>query len=426
MHNPNLISDLKSYAVQKVDPNKPQSFWPWLLLAAALPLGIAAQNLLGLVASLALLWGIKGKGIPNPQTPIIKLSSLFALGMILANVISAIINPQNPANHHVAYFLGYLFWITLPFIASIHGPLPAAAQSKASQFLLIIAAIWALIVASQYIVGWRVEGMTLTSDFTRPRGLYSHPLTLAYVAFLFWPLATNLMFRDPKSLRNWIFIASIGTILFTTQSRTIQALGILCFLWNGYIALSSVKRWSFLVVSLVLLAGIAMTNNPASEKFREMFSEKGVDRHSHYADDRLAFWDAHYQMVKEKPILGHGYHLNTAYREPYYNNLGLENFRSKYEAHNMYLQVLANGGVIGLSFFLLWIFLQFQLIRRFHNPFGRKVLLQTLFLFLLSGITQNAFQDGEVRMGLTLFCAIVILFNADQSAKLEGQTSALG
>jgi hypothetical protein len=72
-----------------------------------------------------------------------------------------------------------------------------------------------------------------------------------------------------------------------------------------------------------------------------------------YAGGRLEYWQCALQMAEERPILGSGFH-SFLYELPKYHSQQHSNY-----CHNQYLTVLAEGGVVWLSIFLMtiWKFL---------------------------------------------------------------------
>ena len=131
-----------------------------------------------------------------------------------------------------------------------------------------------------------------------------------------------------------------------------------------------------------------------------------------YIDDRFAFWDVHWLMIKERPLLGHGAKLDKPYRLPYYEKMDLTAFPKKYEAHNLWIQITSNGGLIGLFLFgswWLWYLVQVVRINGSQHRFAKGLMLSTWMAFAMGGILQNSFQDSEVRMTLTLVCAAMMM-----------------
>jgi hypothetical protein len=116
-------------------------------------------------------------------------------------------------------------------------------------------------------------------------------------------------------------------------------------------------------------------------------------------------------MIQERPLIGHGVHIGLDYRRPYYERIGLGDFKKQYPAHNQYIQMLAEGGLIALSCFIAWLVFSFRLAKDPRCPlFLRLAVPQTLWIFILGGLTQNAFYDSDVRMGLVIVGVMVALF----------------
>ena len=79
-------------------------------------------------------------------------------------------------------------------------------------------------------------------------------------------------------------------------------------------SLKGKQRLIALFVAFSLLTTIAVTDNPLSNRFKGTLTEKSALRTHGYPDDRVAFWHVFSEMIKERPILGHGIDLNTKYR----------------------------------------------------------------------------------------------------------------
>ena len=149
-----------------------------------------------------------------------------------------------------------------------------------------------------------------------------------------------------------------------------------------------------------------------------MLSEKGLNRESNYLDDRVAFWHAHWLMIKEKPLYGHGVQLDETYRQPYYAEIGLSDFSKKYAAHNMYIQILTNGGILLLFIFFIWLFLLYRYIL-LKLESERFMCIQALLGFLVASLTQNAFQDSSVRVTLSILLSFLYLLHASHNNLLN-------
>lgn len=388
---------------------------PVYLCLLGFPFGIALQNLVAMLCSIFLVITVASRrdvcaikhGIYKLRWPV--LASIGFVGWIC---IATYLNPKNPLSGFYHNPCGYFFWILAPllFYLNYRQGLSEIEWFRASRILAIVGFLWGVCSVSQALWGWRILGnQFIFEPHFRPRGFYSHPLTLAYAAFILWPLAINWLFRSINRYWAWLFAIGVLASVWFTRSRTIQAAAFLIFAWNGFFSLKGQMRRVVLALGVTFIASIVLVPNQCTQKFVNTFSQIGVDKHSNYPDDRLAFWHVHWNMVKERPVLGHGFTLDTAYRLPYYKKVGLDDFSKPYEAHNMFLQILANGGLLGLSGFLIWYFWFLWFALKQQDPLLRKIGWQTLIGFALVGLTQNAFQDSSVRMVLTLFCAGFLL-----------------
>lgn len=387
-----------------------------------LPLAVAGQNIISSLFLLCFLAAV----FTNPRLRLAckevsydyRCYLFVALAYLSWMSLSGFLNTQNPDFELSKFVAGYLAWILLPFIAATLGKFdlrPSLHILKTTLFTVAI--IWVGIVISQSLFGWRILDGKIAEDLLRPRGLYSHPLTLAYVGLIVYLGSDYIRFLSPDThkLRTslWTFSISGLMISILSQSRMTQ-ICILAFAGlQILLRLSGKKRAVAFGVMIALLVGVAGTENSISSRFKKTFTQERFDRQSDYADDRLAFWHVHWEMVKDRPFLGHGPHIHTAYRAPYYEKLGMGDFKKKYEAHNTFLQILTGGGSIGLILFLTFCALQWKTATsRFQVAKKRQAYLTAGFIALAS-IAQNSLQDAEVRYTYTLLIATIAYLNTN-------------
>lgn len=385
-----------------------------LILLLAFPFGPALQNLAMFVTVIvASVYFVKQRSWPAwPAPGAFRWAWLSMLGYLVWNVISSLLNPANDSEP-IAYFIGYSPILVLPWLASSMPALPDKALRRLETIGALVVLVWGLVCLSQVLWPWRwVGSMPVLGGIPRAQGFYSHPLTLAYSALLIWPFAVLRIFQKPGLWQSWAYGVGAALMLFYSMSRTAQALAAVFVLWNVFRLFSGPRRWQML--GAIALAGlvIAVTENPVSTRFRHLIHGTEENYHfSDYPDDRLAFWHAHGVMIQERPIVGHGVHIGLDYRRPYYERIGLGDFKKQYPAHNQYIQMLAEGGLIALSCFVAWLVFSLRLMTNPRFPrFLRTVVPQTLWIFILGGLTQNAFYDSDVRMGLVVMGLIVAFF----------------
>lgn len=382
-----------------------------LIYLGMLPFAVAGQYIGGGVATVLILIVLGGmhklKYALTTHTRLFWIP-LCGYGIFLGSALMGTLSNPNLIGSPAVFFGGHIYSVILPvLIACATAPFVAAIKKPLAYLLMIIGILFGLVALSQYIWGWKLMGTGFQLGFHRARGFYSHPLTFAYILILILPMSMDLLrTRYPSWLRWSMFVGVVLAIIFS-QSKIIQLIsGAYLFWWVGS-RLSGKHLWISLIMLFVASAGVFSTSNLVSDRFQEVVGEH-PDRQSPYADDRLAFWQVHWQMFLEKPFFGHGVPIATAYRAPYYEKFNLGYMKKKYEAHNTYLQILVEAGILGLAGYLLWFLYNIMLARKLcHKTVLGRPLTETLVLFGLGCFTQNAFQDSTVRYGLCLFIALL-------------------
>lgn len=376
---------------------------PVSIMLVSIPFGVAAQTA---AASMSyLLWSFQNR--KSTSTTLSPIQSLvIALPFILSTwtVITTYLNTNRTNAVDFGYIAGFLSCSLLPWIA-LRKPLRL---NSIEQISSLGKAFWATVAVSQFILGWSLQNLT-DGIHHRPMGFYSHPLTLAYGILLLWPWVVHQVFDKPRNKNYWISFCSVAIILILTVSRACLGLAALVLLYNIWKKLSGKVRQIATLTTLAAIVLTLATPNPVSSRFHEIWSADNPNRFSSYPDDRIAFWYAHLHMIQERPVLGHGSHLNLAYRSPYYDKIGLNDFIKKYEAHNQYLQIWADAGIIGLAIFLLWLLMLWRLSDSWSEKI-KSPYRQALVCFMLSNLVQNAYYDSEVRHILTVMICITLLF----------------
>ncbi|RZA24633.1 MAG: O-antigen ligase domain-containing protein, partial [Proteobacteria bacterium] len=329
------------------------------------------------------------------------------LAVIAMQMLATLLNPKNPETDIVSFAIGFIPLVIIPGLFSLLKPLDNNQLKKIELIASIMMGLWALVVISQSIIGWKISGVSIVTGqpFTRSQGFYSHPLTLAYVGLMLWPLNFVRFTQNYRDIGRAVCLISNMLLLYFSASRTAQAVALLVLV--GYVIWNFRGRVRLIIFGLIaaLVVGVLVTPNAISRRFMKLGTEQiSEEKESGYADDRIAFWIVHANMVKERPILGHGIHLGKEYRMPYYEAIGLPNFKKAYEAHNQLLQLAAEGGIFCMFAFLAWAF-----SLHFHGSNLPRLLQKardlTIFALLLGGMTQNAYFDGEVRFVMVLLLA---------------------
>ena len=337
------------------------------------------------------------------RTPLVLALLYLALMMV-----STLSNPINPARFGGTFIFGHLTWALMPGVALLAlPPLPDAEWKKLGLCLAFVSVVMGGVAVSQNLIGWRIVGTHFESGSTRAQGFYSHPLTFAYVAIIIFPAAGVWVAKQPRSAAAWLTVIGMLAVIVASRSRIVQMTSVAVMIFGALVYMRGKLRIAVIAAVAVMSLAVAVSDNPVKRRFQEALA--GTDTRSDYADDRLAFWQANFDMWKERPFLGHGEGLGTEYRRPYYEAIGLERFDRIYEAHNMYLQVAVNGGLVALALFLAWYGWHLSKCWQDRRSLGGAMALQALAVFALAALTQNAFQDSEVRYTLSLLCTALWL-----------------
>ncbi len=381
-----------------------------LICFLLIPFGTALQSLLLAVLLISFLssWQRQGETTVPSHRSLVKRTSFVFLLWILWSGVATWLNPRNPSQNWPQFAMGYLALALLPLLSAYRPVNKEQVCRKLNHLAPWVLGIWALLATSQSLWGWSLLREIGHASNFRPHGFYSHPLTLAYVALLTFPFALIRWLSQPRSLSHAITLLASTTLLLLTNSRTCMLVAFLFVLWNVWQQLKGRTRLAAILLTTIAVGLVAVTDNPVSQRMAATFAADSPDRFSDYPDDRLAFWHAHALMIAERPITGHGIDLNTAYRTPYYERLGLEDFPRKYSAHNQWLQFIANGGAIGTTLICIWLLMILRQINQaILEDQDKAILRQSLAILLIASLSQNAFYDSEVRYGLALILCIL-------------------
>lgn len=377
-----------------------------MILILAAPLGAAGQNVgLGLTLLTFLFYLYKQKTPSFFKTvPSHFLEQFYLIWAVALLPIATATIAKNQPLEALRFLLGHalvssIFLIGITLRRDFNWKL---LDYTASIVLLILAAV----SLSQFIFGWQITDFSLAGQIKRAQGFYSHPLTLAYAALAVMPLIVARALANPNDWRATGPAIALLIIIFTSQSVTVMTLTLITLAICAYKLLT--RRQTMILILAAAFTGILTVTvpNPVAEKFKLVLSGERSDHETPYLDDRLAFWHAHWEMFLDSPILGHGSEISRDDRKPYYERIGLGGIKRMYEAHNMYLQSAVEGGLVatlGLACFFIWWFL---VARNFRSEiyWQRLGSVITPVIFAAGGLTQNAFQDSEVRYLLILTC----------------------
>ena len=385
-----------------------------LLFFVSLCLPVAIQQTaLGLSLAFLAYVGWRNQGLP--PTPLARPLLLFFAALLLSTLFSPdVLNS----------LLGYRrLWLVGAFFVTYHlvkGPWEA--------WRLVSLTVTVATGVAAYGIVQHFSGIDLAKQLMgkepqltpfwfglqegfRTKGLF--PSTITYAHHLSFPLTfltVRLFAPDLYWHRRLALFGGWGlmvfALLFSLTRGVWLAYGVVLVLLGvarGRKALLAVGACAGLLGLFLFSAGLGVR-----ERAAQIFDLK--DNFG-----RSQIWQANLDMIKARPLLGWGYGNYKKFRDPYYQRYaGASNTA---HAHNNFLQMWVDGGLLGLGAFLslFWVILKagwqaYRLVPVTAEPLYSLALGSTLSIvgFLLGGLTQYNFGDAEVVIVLWATAGVVL------------------
>ena len=129
------------------------------------------------------------------------------------------------------------------------------------------------------------------------------------------------------------------------------------------------KNLGAILISLSLLGGIILLTPALSNRVSTI-----ADLKMQSNSERLLMWQSAFEMFKDNPVFGIGYgSYKIAYQEKYISPLAKE--KNLEHAHNNFLQMLAECGIVGeIAFLAMWIYFSYFCLRGWSREQNKKCL----------------------------------------------------
>ncbi|MCD8177824.1 MAG: O-antigen ligase family protein [Tannerellaceae bacterium] len=266
------------------------------------------------------------------------------------------------------------------------------------------------------------------SDHYSQNGIYISIFALMIISILF---AINA--SGNKSKRKTALVCAILAYiaLLLTSKRAVLVFSIIA-LAATYLISSKRKMDRILRLAIVCLVVFGLLQVfsemiPALSYVVERFQSIGDDTGS---IERLAMWQLALSKFLEKPIFGHGL---WSYREFYYQELGtyFHPYETKYQylnAHNVYLQLLCETGIVGLLIYISAIVISLyrticlvRQLNRFDDIYTKAAVMFSLSMqlfYCIYSLTGNCLYDIVFPFyGIALAIAVSVDYNSNPSAR---------
>ena len=272
--------------------------------------------------------------------PLLVVGAGFLAACVLSFMVST--DPELSLKGFIGKWLEYLVLVVIVTDVSSR---PGVAQRS----------LWALAASACFVVFEGISqeryGRGFFCDyrldfFQRMTGPYENPIDLAtYLMVIIPPLIGYALLRQgAPRWRIWGLTLALTLCLARTSS-----VGAWLGLGTGLVVMSrwrtAMRRYALIILAVaVLLAGVFLV---WTGRVHRVFSSSDIGK-----QDRRVMWQAALGMIKDRPILGQG--VNTFMANYLHYWVGGEQ-QPRY-AHNCYLQMWAETGVVGFGAFLwlLW------------------------------------------------------------------------
>ncbi len=264
--------------------------------------------------------------------------------------------------------------------------------------LVVGDAIWQMASGRDLVYGYAITYMLDT--VWRLTATFSHPENLAIYLVSTCPVAVALAVRGPRRWRGglWLLVGLTSLVLLFTWARG----GVIAFLTEMLVLAFMLRRWAPAVLA-ALTAGVGFLIVPPSVEAWAATMPSLLYQLTE--PERLMYWQAALNMVRAHPIIGVG--VNTFVKAyPHYRIAGDHFTEIGPYAHNQYLHLAAELGLVGLSVFL-WLLAR-VLRRAVWRGAGRQDapvetivgagLVAGLIGYLITGCLESALFYGKASM----------------------------
>ncbi len=302
-------------------------------------------------------------------------------------------------------------WIVVTYFGVFWWLADTDAAVRFARWLVLAGAVVAVYGILQHYTGsdWYRE-LLGRKRVTRPRiegahgfasvGFFRNYLTYAHVLLV--PFAFALVSPVRRIRLVVVPLVAVALVFSTARGAWVAAVVMLFGL------LATGRRASGRLAVIAAVVALAWVLSPG---FRAQ-SIPSLTRTDENAG-RIAIYAANLDIVHDHPILGLGFGRYQRVSRPYYDRHPLADRRS--HAHNNFLQIAAESGLVGLAAFTLLFVTALrygaETVWTARDPAVRATALGACLAltgFLIGGLTQYTFGDSEVAMAMWATLAVLM------------------
>ncbi len=335
------------------------------------------------------LWSIAGLAL-------VKVAGLLLFGMVALLLISGDGLRGSPwffiaVTAYICWMLFSYLWTWMPVNYETSLAINSQQSIKGHLYLFMLVllafqvirteqdfnlALAAYLLGAMGLIYFLVRGYDPTSTTIRHeiKGFDANETSLQLALGL--PMAWYLLLITKSWLLRSLSLIYIPLALygiFITGSRTgfIAALlgfvGVLPWLWRARFV------WKLLVLSFFIIAVIGITSLVPEKTLDRLFSS-GTELSQGTLSSRSITWSRAWLEINEAPIFGNGL---SSFRRV------INKYNIDYTAHNSYISIMVEQGIIGLLFYLAVILA--VLLQGWRVPAEQRLLIISLLLIAVAG-----------------------------------------
>ena len=283
-------------------------------------------------------------------------------------------------------------------------------------FIHVLATFFFLIFPSLYSVINRIwsrpAGGTVNGRYGYRAALSDHysgngiMIAITYIAIFAFILAlsnTNMKAKR-RALMALFVLALFAVVLTTKRAHLLFGLAAIIFVYyfcNPEKMNSRTFKLILILAVLVVFLLIFADDLPYIGDILRRFEEMDEDTHMM---SRYRLWEHAFEMFARSPIIGNGW-MSFRLEFAQYLARAREGSNTYMNAHNIYIQLLAEVGIVGTLLFVLIVafllFTAFKLLRAYNKKqFETKLSMEPLYFasmflvfFLMYGMTGNCLYD---------------------------------
>lgn len=251
----------------------------------------------------------------------------------------------------------------------------------------------------------------------RAAGFFGHPMTFAGYFCIYLPLLFVLLFEKSIASRwRWymgglLILLSVALLFNAARGAWLAVASVTVLLLLYYLFRPDYRKLVACVVCFLIIVGAGLSQyQPFVDRMVTI-----TDENYQSNTERLLIWHSAYEMFKDHPVTGVGLgQYKDTYQKKYISPEAKEPLLS--HAHNNFMQMLAENGLIGFAGFMTLIscFIGYSFKRFWQegNPYALMMCASALAL-VLQGLTEYNFGNGAVMKSFWLVqgCLLVLSQN---------------